>query len=195
MRPGARAWAAFAGLLAVLALAATAWPTPGAIDWQPSRAGTEPWRAWTAAALHLSPMHVSANLAGALLVGALGVVADVPLRSTLAWFVAWPLTQFGLLLRPDLLHFGGLSGVLHAGVAVAAVHLVAAGPRTRRRIGIAILAGLGLKLLLEAPWGPAVVHPAGWDIGIAPFAHASGTLAGLVCALLVRAMRFHPSPP
>jgi len=39
------------------------------------------------------------------------------------------------------------------------------------------------KVLSESPWGPSVVHRAGWDIGIAPFAHASGTLAGLACAL------------
>lgn len=190
MTGGARAWAALAALLALLAVVATvSGPSPGAIDWQPALAGREPWRAWSAAALHLSTLHLGANLAGALLVGALGVVADVPRRSAWAWFAAWPLTQFGLLARPDLLHYAGLSGVLHAGVAIVAVHLVATGPRTRRRIGLAILAGLALKVLLEQPWGPAVVHPAGWDIGIAPSAHACGTLAGLAVALLGLALR------
>jgi rhomboid family GlyGly-CTERM serine protease len=185
---GARGWAALAVALALGTVAVTLWGWRDALDWQPARAIAEPWRAWTAAGVHLSAMHLAANLAGALLVGALGVVADVPRRSTAAWFVAWPLTQFGLLARADLGHYGGLSGVLHAGVAVAAVHLIADGPRARRRIGAAVLVGLVAKVLSEAPWGPAVVHPAGWDIGVAPFAHASGTLAGLACALIAWAL-------
>jgi len=79
--------------------------------------------------------------------------------------------------------------VLHAGVAVAALWLVA-GPapadralRTRRRLGAAMAAGLVAKLLLEQPWGPALQHPAEWDIAIAPLAHATGALAGGLCGL------------
>jgi len=187
--PGARAWVAFAALLGTLAVAATAsaHPAPIDLDWQPALAWREPWRAWTAAAVHLSTLHLAANLAGVLVVAALGVAAGVPAAAAWAWFVAWPLTQFGLVWRPDLAHYGGLSGVLHAGVAIVAVYLVASGPGRPRRIGLAIAAGLVAKVLLEAPWGAAVVHPAGWDIGIAPFAHACGTLAGFACALIARA--------
>ena len=36
------------------------------------------------------------------LVTALGVAARAPQRMALAWFAAWPLTQLGLLWRPDL---------------------------------------------------------------------------------------------
>ena len=139
-----------------------------AIDWQPALALAQPWRAWTAVAVHYSLQHLLANLAGALLVGALGVVAEVPARFVWAWLVAWPLTQLGLLARPDLAHYGGLSGVLHAGVAVAVVHLLIVGPRARRVIAVAILAGLGVKVLLEAPGGRPLTHPAGWDIAVAP---------------------------
>jgi hypothetical protein len=49
-----------------------------------------------------------------------------------AWVCAWPLTQLGLLMRPDLSHYGGLSGVLHAGAAIVALHLVWRGARARR---------------------------------------------------------------
>lgn len=185
---GVRAWAALATALALGTIVVTLWGPLDVLDWQPARAVAEPWRAWTAAGVHLSAMHLGANLVGALLVGALGVVADVPRRCAMAWFVAWPLTQFGLLARPDLAHYGGLSGVLHAGVAIAALHLIADGPHARRRIGAAILAGLVAKVLFESPWGPAVVHPVGWDIGIAPFAHASGTLAGLACAAIAQVL-------
>ncbi len=154
------------------------------LDWQPQLAWSQPWRLLTAAAVHYSALHLGANLAGALLVGALGAVAELPMRVVCAWLLAWPLTQLGLLSRPDLLHYGGLSGVLHAGVAIVALHLIVRGPRPRRRIGLAILAVLCVKVLSEAPWGPALRHPEGWDIAVAPSAHASGVLCGLLCAAL-----------
>ncbi len=154
------------------------------IDWQPARAAAEPWRAASAVFVHYSATHLTANLIGAALVGALGRVARVPGRTVVAWLVAWPLTQLGLLLRPDLLHYGGLSGVLHAGVACVAFHLIVDGHGTRRAIGAATLAGVVVKVLSESPWGAALRHPAGWDIATAPFAHASGLVAGLVAAAL-----------
>jgi rhomboid family GlyGly-CTERM serine protease len=188
---------AWAGLAALLGLAAVlAWPaTRTLIDWQPALAFSEPWRAWTAAAVHYSALHLGANLAGALLVGALGVVGEVSGRAVWAWIAAWPLTHLGLLARPELAHYGGLSGVLHAGAAVAAVHVLVTGPRSRRLIGAGILAGLGLKVLLEQPWGPALAHPPEWDIAIAPLAHASGALSGLVCALLLLVLPALREPP
>lgn len=176
-----RAWA---GLAALLALAAgLGWGAErSALDWQPGLALAQPWRAFSAAAVHYSAMHLAANLAGALLVGALGWLAEVGARMVRAWLAAWPLTHLGLLLRPDLAHYGGLSGVLHAGVAITALHLWVHSTGRRRAIGAAILAGLALKLLTESPWGPALQARAGWDIAIAPFAHASGAVAGLLCA-------------
>ena len=176
----ARAWAALAAGLSLLAVLAR-WLPPGAIDWQPALAAHEPWRAWSAAALHYSPLHLAANLAGAALVGAFGVVAQVPLRCALAWLVAWPLTQFGLAVEPALAHFGGLSGVLHAGVAIVALHLIVTATGRRRLIGSATLALLCLKVLSESPWGAPLRHPAGWDIAVAPLAHASGLVSGLLC--------------
>ena len=43
--------------------------------------------------------------------------------AALAWALAWPLTHLALLAEPALLRYGGLSGVLRAGAAVAAVAL------------------------------------------------------------------------
>jgi rhomboid family GlyGly-CTERM serine protease len=187
------AWIALAALLGAAALLGRLVPAT-AIDWQPALVAAEPWRAVTAVAVHYSTMHLLANLAGLLLVGALGWVGEVPARGALAWAAAWPLTQLGLAARPELAHYGGLSGVLHAGVAVVAVQLLAAGPRARRLIAAAILAGLTAKVLGEAPWGPAVTHPPGWDIAVAPLAHASGALAGLLCGLAA-SLRPAPRPP
>lgn len=177
----ARAWLGLAALLAGAAL--LGWQAPHtALDWQPALAGSEPWRAFTAVAVHYSGLHLGANLAGTLLVAALGAVAQVPARMVWAWLAAWPLTQLGLLLKPELLHYGGLSGVLHAGVAVASLYLVMCGARSQRIIGAAILAGACIKVLSEAPWGAPLRHGAGWDIAVAPLAHATGFIAGLLCA-------------
>ena len=186
---GTAAWCGVALLLAGPALLVH-WSSAGpagllAIDWQPGLAFTQPWRAWSAVWVHYSDLHLAANLAGAALVAALGWAAPLPRRAALAWFAAWPLTQFGLLAQPSLAHYGGLSGVLHAGVAVAAVQLVREGGRRRRVLGVAILSGLALKVLLEAPWAGPLAHPPGWNIATAPLAHASGVLAGLIAALLL----------
>ncbi|MEP7138690.1 MAG: rhombosortase [Caldimonas sp.] len=190
-----RLWLALATALSAGALLGSR-ADPTAIDWQPALAAAQPWRALTAVFVHYSTLHLAANLLGASLVGALGRVARVPGRTVVAWLVAWPLTQFGLLLRPDLLHYGGLSGVLHAGVACVAFHLIVHGQGLRRAIGVATLAGLAVKVLDESPWGAALRHPAGWDIATAPFAHASGVVAGLVAATLCDvAARTNPRSP
>jgi rhomboid family GlyGly-CTERM serine protease len=157
---------------------------PRTLDWQPGLVATEPWRAISAAFVHYSALHLAANLAGAALVGAFGRVARVPMRTVAAWLVAWPLTQLGLLARPDLLHYGGLSGVLHAGVACVACHLIVAAHGTRRTVGMLTFAVVAVKVLSESPWGAPLRHPAGWDIATAPFAHASGLVAGLLASAL-----------
>jgi rhomboid family GlyGly-CTERM serine protease len=188
LRGPGRAWPALAGTLA--AASVLAWWMPAVLlDWQPALAAGEPWRAWTAAAVHWSPLHLGANLLGTALVAALGVVARLPARAALSWLLAWPLTHLALLLQPDLLHYGGLSGVLHAGVAVAATWLLLGATGARRGLAAALLAGLLLKIMLEAPWGPPLRQAAGWDIALAPLAHATGAAAGVVCALLLAPWR------
>lgn len=188
MRSSADGWLAIAALAAAGSLAA--WFLPAAaLDWQPARAAAEPWRALTAAFVHWSPLHLGANLAGTAVVAAFGRAAALPPRAALAWAAAWPATQLALLAQPALAHYGGLSGVLHAGVAVAAVHLLAR-PGRARWIGAAVLAGMALKLLLERPWAGPLAHPPGWDIAVAPLAHAAGAVAGATAgALSVWTMR------
>ncbi|MDE2080466.1 MAG: rhombosortase [Burkholderiales bacterium] len=189
-RPG-RAWVTLAAVLALGA--ALAWRLPAAgLDWQPARAVAQPWRAWTAAFVHWSALHLAVNLFAAAVVGAFGHAARVPARAALAWFAAWPLTHLALALQPALTPYGGLSGVLHAGVALVAVWLVVTGPGARRLIGAAVLAGLVTKLVLERPFGPALRAEAGWDIAVAPLAHFTGSLAGAACAAV--ALAWHRSP-
>lgn len=183
------AWAAAALLYAAAAAAVALLPPDWAavLDWQPALAWTQPWRWWSAAFVHLSPAHLAANLAGCGVVAAFGAAARLPPRAALAWCVAWPLTQLALLvLAPALTRYAGLSGVLHAGVAVAAWFLVTQGAGGRRRtVGWLVWAGLAAKLLSETPWRAPVQAVPGWDIPIAAIAHLSGALAGLGCAAVV----------
>lgn len=190
--PG-RLWLGVAVLLAVGA--AVGWLLPGstqaALAWQPDHLAEAPWRAWTAAWLHWSPQHLLANLAGCAVLGGLGVAARLRPRDAVAWLIAWPLTQLGLLMEPQLLRYGGLSGVLHAGVAVAAVGMLQAPYAHGRERAIGLLIGLGLmaKVAAEQPLaGPPLRHWDGWNIAIAPISHFTGALAGLAAALLCAAV-------
>ena len=184
-RPAPRAWAALAAGLALGAV--VLWTTPGtAIDWQPRLALVEPWRVWSAAFAHLSPLHLQANLLGCAAVAAFGVAARLPRHAAWAWLVAWPLTHAALILQPRLSHYSGLSGVLHAGVAIGALHLVWRERGRRQAIGGAVLAGLALKLWLETPWAGPTQAPLGWDIPIAPLGHLSGAVSGLVCGAVAQ---------
>ena len=183
MTRGARAWVFMATLLAACAL--LGWPVSHErIDWQPTLALGQPWRAFTAVGVHYSVQHLIGNLAGVALAGVFGVAALVSTRMAWAWLAAWPLTHAGLLLRTDLAHYGGLSGVVHAGVAIVIVYVLACGTRRQRLVGAAVLVGFCGKLLSESPWGEALRHPAGWDIAVAPIAHTSGALAGALCAAI-----------
>ena len=176
-----RLWLITAALFAAAAL--LAWPVDRQLLlWHPD----QPWRAFTAPLAHLSLQHLIANLAGCAALGWLGHAARLPVRASIAWWLAWPLTQLGLLLRPELQSYGGLSGVLHAGVAIVVVELVQRRGR-ERWVGIGLLLGLLVKLWIDDPFGPPGQLREGWNIAIAPFAHLSGAVAGLVASLLLRA--------
>jgi len=184
----AAAWWALAALLAggsVLAI----WVEPHVFDWEPTLVWVQPWRWWTAAWVHWSEGHRWANIGGALLVAALGARTPCDRLDALAWFIAWPLTHLGLLWQPALAHYGGLSGVLHAGVVVAALSLWQRSRGLRRAVAIALLVGVALKVGFEPPWLAALQRSSSWDIAIAPGAHLSGALMGLVCALAFAAWR------
>lgn len=185
--PG-RAWAALAatGVVASLAVAMLDPSAASRLDWRPALALAEPWRAWTAALVHGSPAHLAANAVGGVLVGAYGFAGRLPARTALAWALAWPATQAALaVLAPDLPRYVGLSGVLHAGMAAAALHLVLATRGRVRAVGAATLAIVVGKVALEAPWGPLLRPSHALGIQVAPIAHAAGILAGLAATGVV----------
>ena len=183
------AWVGLAAFFAACALAGRLVPSE-AIDWQPALAFAQPWRAFTAVGVHYSSAHLIGNLAGIALAGVYGIAAMVPTRLAWAWLVAWPLTHLGLLVRPELLHYGGLSGVVHAGVAAIVVWVLATGQtRAQRWVGALVAIGFVAKLVSEAPWGATFRHPEGWDITVAPLVHTTGALAGALCALVALATK------
>lgn len=194
MRRGGAAWSAVGAALLLPALLLAMVPRSyGNLDWRPELVG-EVWRWWSAAWVHLSTRHLLANLAGGALVVALGLAARVAPRAALAWLAAWPLTHLALALQPELTRYGGLSGLLHAGVAVVALELMLRSTARERALGAAIAAGLALKIVIEAPWRGALAHPDGWDIAVAPLAHAAGALAGAACALVAAAVSRRRKP-
>ena len=179
-RPGV-AWLLLGLVLAGGALVGTQYPRT-LLDWQPALASAEPWRAFSAAFVHLSTRHLLANLLGCVVVTAFGLIARVPWWIALAWLLAWPLGHVLLWFQPALQHYAGLSGVLHGGAAAAALYVALRGERQERLIGWGVLAGVAVKLWREAPWRGPVQAVAGWDIPIAPIAHATGVAAALLCA-------------
>lgn len=169
---------------ALAALSLLAWPLPrDLLDWQPALVPLQPWRAVTAAFVHWTPIHLAANLAGCAVLALLGWRAGLGRREAIAGVVALPLTQLGLLLRPELLRYAGLSGALHALVAIAALTLLMRRHRDHL-IGAAIAVGLVAKLVLEHPLGPVLRATPGFDFPVAPFAHLSGAFAGGLAWLL-----------
>lgn len=197
--PG-RAWPLALALSALLSL--FFWFQPAARwEWQPALAFSEPWRWWTAAFVHYSPLHLGANLGAAAIVGVYGWAARTPLRGTLAWLLAWPLAHLCLLAVPELTRYGGLSGLMHAGVAVPSLGLVLWQRGKPRWIGAAVFCGMSIKLWQEEPWGPVLRSEAAWDIAIAPVAHFWGAVAGVVVVLAVHVSwrvsqrRQGPRPP
>jgi len=190
--PG-RAWLVVTAALLVGALLGLWWPAAW-LDWQPERAWSEAWRTVTAAWVHWSDRHLFTNLLAAAVVGAYGWAASVPRAQALAWLAAWPLTHLALLTKPDLAHYGGLSGVLHAGVAITCLWLLLRARGLRRAVGAAVALGLLIKLGSEHPWGPALQRSEEWDIAVAPIAHSTGALAGLLCGAVALALTRDRTP-
>jgi hypothetical protein len=149
---------------------------------------------WTAAFVHWSSAHLFLNLLACLALGAWGHTLGLGRLLTLAWFAAWPLTHLLLSFSSSVEHYGGLSGVLHAGVAIGVLKLLSQAAGTSRWIGAAVGLGLMVKLVLEVPIlceslglifrGSTVMGAP--SVRVAGEAHLAGVVAGLGCAGLVK---------
>lgn len=179
--PQARAWVVCCLAWAVLSLCFQALPGH-AWEWRLELAWREPWRWWSAAWVHFGAAHLAMNLAGCLVVAALGRAAQLGGLWVVAWLLVWPLSHVGLVLHEAGMAYRGLSGVLHGGVAVASVAMMSQQDRRVRRWGMAVSVGLALKVLWELPWRAELAMGPGGGFVVAAWAHASGALAGWVVA-------------
>lgn len=207
MSPHALWWCAVGLLLALpgltldpvpLALPPEFWPEHLArLALQPDQGRHQPlWAWWTTAWLHGSEAHLWRNLTGAGLVLVMGVLSNVSRLDTLAWLLAWPLTHVGMLLEPSLTSYVGMSGVLHAGVAIVGLANLHHPHRPgHRAAGIVLLAWLAGKLFMENPWAHHLVLSEASAINVAPWAHLSGALAGVLAWSAVHTSRLGQPKP
>jgi rhomboid family GlyGly-CTERM serine protease len=179
-----QAGALAASALCISALATLLPDARAALEWQREAAWQQPWRLWTAAIVHFNPQHLMVNVLGCVALAFAGASARMSSRAVRTWLLAWPLTHLALLAASDLQRYVGLSGVLHAGVAVLAVELTLARQGRDRRVGLALAAGLALKLLLERPWLSPVSVGGDWPFPVASVAHLTGAISGAACATL-----------
>ena len=152
------------------------------LDWQPEQVLRQPWRWWTPAWVHFNGLHLAANVLGCGVLAYWAQATQTPTRWLWVWMMAWPLTHLMLLLEPRLTHYGGLSGVLHAGVAVVTCRALWRGVGAQKKLAGAVALGLAIKLVVEQPWDwPVPVSP-WWGFSLVTLAHATGALSGLMCA-------------
>ena len=185
----ALAWPALAFDPVPLTLPPDFWAAlPRALVLRPDAGADQSLLSWWATVwLHGSLPHLWWNLAGTVLLILLGWVIRPGTVGAIAWLLAWPLTQVGMLLEPTLTTYVGLSGVLHAGVAVLGLSCLAPERRPANGVvGWVLLAWLGGKLLMENPWAHTLVMSSASAINVAPWAHLSGSVAGALSWFAVR---------
>jgi len=153
------------------------WAREGVVDvfiWRADGWTAQPWTLWTSAWVHLNTPQLIFNQ---IALGALTAFAWV--------LLAWPLGQLSLLWWPQIGYAVGLSGLLHAGVAVLAVQLLRRRipiPKAKRWGGLLALVLLG-KLLLERGWAYPVVWDGANDMSVVQAGHLSAAAWGLLLGL------------
>jgi rhomboid family GlyGly-CTERM serine protease len=182
------AWLAVGALLAAGSLLALAVPAAW-LDWSRTPAGMPWWRLVSAAWPHLSQAHLALNLVALAAVAALGVLLRVRTAQAIAWLACWPLTHAALWLQPEITRYAGMSGVLHAGVAICAVAACREPDRLAKAVGGMLLAGLALKVVIEAPWSRPLQESAALGITVVPLAHAAGAVLGLLAGVVAVVMQ------
>jgi rhomboid family GlyGly-CTERM serine protease len=183
---------AIAACCLALGLAGEAARTWGRYHREALEAG-ELWRALTGHLVHLGWGHLWLNLVALLLIASL----FDSLLSWQEWLVATIVAAIGIdvglyLWDAQVVWYVGLSGVLHAIVAVGAVKLLS----QRAAFGAVLLLGLVIKLVWEQLSGPMPFSESASGGPVVVAAHlygaASGAgVAGLVAIIRRRRIRRH----
>jgi membrane associated rhomboid family serine protease len=163
-------------------------------DWQ-----RQPWTLWTSAWVHMNTPHLIGNQLALGVLTAFAWMLRPNWRCTLAWLLAWPLTQVTMAWWPQVGYAVGLSGPLHAGAMLLAVQLVLKRIAVRKgtRWGGLLMLGLLVKLAVERGWSYPVVWDAGNDMSVVQAAHLSGACWGLLLGWLLcgRPWPLRPAAP
>jgi hypothetical protein len=147
--------------------------------WRADTWWQQPWTLWTSAWVHMNPPHLIGNQLALGALTAFAWSARTPMSCTVAWGLAWPLTQGTLLIWPQIGYAVGLSGVLHAGAMVLAVHLIFKQiPVPKARWGSLLALGVLVKLVVEHGWSAPVVWDPANDMSIVLACHLSGAVWG-----------------
>ncbi len=156
-----------------------------AFTWRADSWIRHPWTVWTGAWVHLNAPHLIGNLLVLTAYLTIGWVARPDGRCALAWLLAWPLVQLSLLLWPEVQQVVGLSGLLHAGALVVAVHLALGRlPIQRARFwGLLLGAAVLSKVALEQAWQRPVVWDGTHELFVVQVAHLAGVCWGIVLGL------------
>lgn len=185
-----KAWPGLCALLGVLSVVFwlldppgyAAAQLPGLLSWDAALWWQRPWTLWTASLVHLSGSHLLANLASLAALAVLGAALHARQSAALALFMAWPLGTASLLLWPGVMHYRGLSGLIHAAVLALWAH--AAINSIAKPISFVLLAGVLLKLMMEHAWSQPMAFDPGWGFNVVYAAHLGGAAAGAACGLL-----------
>jgi hypothetical protein len=186
-----RAWLAVCALLGggsvlVAWLTGVAPPVPEfpahPLAWEAASWIRHPWTLWTSAWVHTSLGNLGGNLLAILGLAVAGAALGARGAAAIALLVAWPASTLALLIWPEVTHYSGLGGPIHAAAAVLGVHL-AARPAFKPFSPL-LFAALGLKLLAERGWAQPVAFDPSWGFNVVYGAHLTGTLAGAVCGAL-----------
>ncbi|RYX94567.1 MAG: rhomboid family intramembrane serine protease [Comamonadaceae bacterium] len=176
-------------LCAALALASVAaWfmgPAAAGLQWDVSSWLHRPWTLWTSAVVHLSAGHLLANLLALGALAILGAALRVGRPAALALLAAWPLGTLALTAWPQVKQYSGLSGLIHAAVAILWAH--AAITRKAWPLSFVVFAGVLFKLLTEHAWKTPIAFDPAWGFNVVYAAHLSGALAGAASGLLAAA--------
>lgn len=178
-----RSWFSLCAALGTGSAITGALGNPTALLWVAGAWPQAPWTLWSTSLVHLSGNHLGANLLALAALALLGHTLRLGHAATAALAVAWPLGTALLALWPQVTHYSGLSGLNHAAALVISMFCAMhpGSVRGARPIGLALLAGTGLKLWLEQAWAHPVVFDPDWGFVVVAAAHLSGALAGAVC--------------
>jgi rhomboid family GlyGly-CTERM serine protease len=177
--------------LVASALAVGAWFWPGAFDALAyNRAQIlhgEWWRLLTGHWIHFSASHLFWDLA--ILVPAGGLL-ERRNPAALRWTILFSPLAISLVLLvfdPTMAIYAGISGVAAGALVALAVHGLRTEPATRC-VWLAVLALLGLKVVLETSRGGQPLNPglAAQGVRSVPLAHVVGAAVGASAVLLSR---------